>query len=144
MCRTTLPGRRLPWRAGRRPGAGRRSQEDACRGGRFGGGERPARGARPLRLGYDRLGGGPPLVLLHSLGTDRCVWHPVLEPLSRERDVIAVDLPGFGESDPLPMGKPPAPALLADAVAAFVAGGGGGGPPPRGGGTLRRGGAARG
>jgi pimeloyl-ACP methyl ester carboxylesterase len=73
-----------------------------------------------LKLGYDRHGAGPPLVLLHSLGTDRCVWHPVIEPLSRERDVIALDLPGFGESDPLPAGKPPAPALLADAVASFV------------------------
>ena len=75
-----------------------------------------------MKLGYDRLGSGPPLVLVHSLGTDRCVGHPVLEPLARERDVIAVDLPGFGESDPLPAGKPPAPALLADAVASFVAG----------------------
>jgi pimeloyl-ACP methyl ester carboxylesterase len=89
-----------------------------------------------LKLGYDRLGGGPPLVLLHSLGTDRCVWHPVLEPLSRERDVIAVDLPGFGESDPLPAGKPPAPPLLADAVAAFVAGLGVDGPPHVGGNSL--------
>jgi pimeloyl-ACP methyl ester carboxylesterase len=73
-----------------------------------------------LKLGYDRLGSGPPLVLLHSLGTDRCVWHPVLERLSRERDVIAVDLPGFGESDPLPPGEPPAPRRLAAAVASFV------------------------
>ena len=82
-----------------------------------------------MKLGHDRLGAGPPLVLLHSLGTDRCVWHPVLEPLSRERDVIAVDLPGFGESDLLPAGEPPAPPLLADAVASFVAGLGIDGPP---------------
>jgi pimeloyl-ACP methyl ester carboxylesterase len=82
-----------------------------------------------VTLGYDRVGSGPPLVLLHSLGTDRCVWHPVLEPLSRERDVIAVDLPGFGESDPLPAGRPPAPAALAEAVASFVEGLGVAGPP---------------
>jgi pimeloyl-ACP methyl ester carboxylesterase len=74
-----------------------------------------------LKLGYDRAGSGPPLVLVHSLGTDRCVWHPVLEPLARERDVIAVDLPGFGESDSLPPGEPPEPRLLARAVASFVA-----------------------
>jgi pimeloyl-ACP methyl ester carboxylesterase len=73
-----------------------------------------------LKLGYDRLGSGAPLVLVHSLGTDRCVWHPVLEPLARERDVIAVDLPGFGESDPLPPGEPPEPRLLARAVASFA------------------------
>jgi pimeloyl-ACP methyl ester carboxylesterase len=82
-----------------------------------------------VTLGYDRVGSGPPLVLVHSLGTDRCVWHPVLEPLSRERDVIAVDLPGFGESDPLPAGRPPAPAALAEAVASFVEGLGVAGPP---------------
>jgi pimeloyl-ACP methyl ester carboxylesterase len=73
-----------------------------------------------LKLGYDRVGSGPPLVLVHSLGADRCVWHPVLDRLSRERDVIAVDLPGFGESEPLPPGEPPAPQLLGDAVASFV------------------------
>jgi pimeloyl-ACP methyl ester carboxylesterase len=75
-----------------------------------------------LTLGYDRLGSGPPLVLVHSLGTDRCVWHPVLEALARERDVIAVDLPGFGESDPLPAGAPPAPRALADVIEAFLDG----------------------
>ena len=37
------------------------------------------------------------LVLLHPLGADRHVWEPVLERLAAERDVIAVDLPGFGE-----------------------------------------------
>jgi pimeloyl-ACP methyl ester carboxylesterase len=73
-----------------------------------------------LSLGYDRLGSGPPLLLIHSLGTDRCVWHPVLEPLARERDVIAIDLPGFGESDPLPPGLSPAPRLLAAAIGSFV------------------------
>jgi pimeloyl-ACP methyl ester carboxylesterase len=59
-------------------------------------------------------------VLIHSLGTDRCVWHPVLETLARERDVIAVDMPGFGESEPLPPPLRPAPRLLAEAVSAFV------------------------
>jgi pimeloyl-ACP methyl ester carboxylesterase len=73
-----------------------------------------------LTLGYDRLGSGPPLVLLHSLGTDRCVWHPVLDGLARERDVIAVDLPGFGESDPLPAGASPAPRALGAALASFL------------------------
>jgi pimeloyl-ACP methyl ester carboxylesterase len=73
-----------------------------------------------VELGYDRLGSGPPLVLLHSLGTDRCVWHPVLERLAVSRDVIALDLPGFGESPPLRVD--PTPSALADAVASFVRG----------------------
>jgi pimeloyl-ACP methyl ester carboxylesterase len=52
-------------------------------------------------LAYERRGCGPPLVLLHPLGADRHVWDPVLDRLAAERDVIAVDLPGFGESAPL-------------------------------------------
>ena len=75
-----------------------------------------------MQLGHDRLGSGPPLVLIHSLGTDRCVWHPVLERLAPHRDVIAVDLPGFGDSDPLPAGMEPTPRALASAVAAFLEG----------------------
>jgi pimeloyl-ACP methyl ester carboxylesterase len=73
-----------------------------------------------LTLGHDRHGSGPPLLLLHSLGTDRCVWHPVLERLAAERDVIAPDLPGFGESKPLPDEVPPTPQALAAAVTTFL------------------------
>jgi pimeloyl-ACP methyl ester carboxylesterase len=71
-----------------------------------------------VTLGYDRAGSGPPLVLVHSLGTDRCVWHPVLERLAVSRDVIALDLPGFGESPALAV--EPTPVALAEAVAAFI------------------------
>jgi pimeloyl-ACP methyl ester carboxylesterase len=73
-----------------------------------------------VTLGYDRRGAGPPLVLIHSLGTDRCVWGPVLDRLAALRDVIAVDLPGFGESPPLPDGTEPTPRALARAVAGFL------------------------
>jgi pimeloyl-ACP methyl ester carboxylesterase len=73
------------------------------------------------RLGYDRVGSGPPLVLIHSLGADRCVWHPVLERLAPHRDAIAVDLPGFGDSESLPGDVPPTPQALAAAVADFAA-----------------------
>jgi pimeloyl-ACP methyl ester carboxylesterase len=71
-----------------------------------------------VTLGYDRVGSGAPLVLVHSLGTDRCVWHPVLDRLSVSRDVIAVDLPGFGESAPLV--EDPTPGALAAALSSFV------------------------
>jgi pimeloyl-ACP methyl ester carboxylesterase len=73
-----------------------------------------------LKLGYDRQGSGAPLVLIHSLGTDRCVWHPVLDRLAAQRDVIALDMPGFGESAPLPAGTEPTPKALADAVTSFL------------------------
>lgn len=49
-------------------------------------------------LAFDRLGQGPPLVLVHPLGADRRVWEPVLEALSTHHDVLAVDMPGFGAS----------------------------------------------
>jgi pimeloyl-ACP methyl ester carboxylesterase len=72
-------------------------------------------------LAYDRRGAGPPLVLLHPLGADRRVWDPVLGRLAAERDVVALDLPGFGASPVLavPDGGAPDPAVLAAAVRAF-------------------------
>jgi pimeloyl-ACP methyl ester carboxylesterase len=76
---------------------------------------------RFARLAYDRCGAGEPLVLLHPLGADRAVWRPVLDALAAERDVIAVDLPGFGCSPPLPEEPPPTPRRLALAVAELLA-----------------------
>jgi pimeloyl-ACP methyl ester carboxylesterase len=46
---------------------------------------------------YDR-GRGSPLVMIHGMFGDFSDWEPVLEPLSRTRRVIAVDLIGFGDS----------------------------------------------
>ncbi|MGH3487984.1 MAG: alpha/beta fold hydrolase, partial [Actinopolymorphaceae bacterium] len=54
-----------------------------------------------MTLAYDREGSGVPLVLLHGLGHRRQGWRPVFGLLAREFDVIAVDLPGFGESPPV-------------------------------------------
>jgi pimeloyl-ACP methyl ester carboxylesterase len=72
-------------------------------------------------LGIDRSGSGPPLVLLHPLGADRKVWRPVTPLLAAEREVLAVDLPGFGDSPPLAGPGDPTPAALAGAVAAGLA-----------------------
>lgn len=55
-----------------------------------------------MQLAYDRCGSGPPLVLLHGAGHRRQGWHPILARLAEHRDVISVDMPGFGESPPLP------------------------------------------
>ena len=55
-----------------------------------------------VQLAYDRSGTGPPLVLLHGAGHRRQGWLPVMQRLTRYRDVITVDMPGFGESPPLP------------------------------------------
>jgi pimeloyl-ACP methyl ester carboxylesterase len=71
-------------------------------------------------LAYSRTGSGDPLVLLHGIGSSRKAWDPVVPALARHFDVIAVDLPGFGESPALPPEVEPTPAALADAVAALL------------------------
>jgi pimeloyl-ACP methyl ester carboxylesterase len=70
-------------------------------------------------LDHHRTGSGPPLLLLHGVGSQWQMWEPVLATLARERDVIAVDLPGFGESPALE-GEPTV-AALASAVAGHIA-----------------------
>lgn len=75
---------------------------------------------RAAEIAFDRLGTGEPLVLVHALGGRRAVWAPVLDRLSAERDVIALDLPGFGDSPPLPADVEPSPAALAASVVALL------------------------
>jgi len=58
---------------------------------------------------YVRRGSGEPLLLVHGLGGDRSTWSPVIDGLAADHDVIAVDLPGFGSSPPLPDGTTPTP-----------------------------------
>lgn len=65
----------------------------------------------------ERTGSGTPMVLLHGIGGEHCVWEPVLEPLAERFEVLALDLPGFGRSPALPEGVAPSPQALAAAVA---------------------------
>ncbi|MFF7440382.1 alpha/beta fold hydrolase [Streptomyces sp. NPDC008122] len=67
--------------------------------------ETPA-GPRTTSLTYERRGAGAPLLLLHGIGHHWQAWEPVLDVLAAEREVVAVDLPGFGASDGLPEGVP--------------------------------------
>jgi pimeloyl-ACP methyl ester carboxylesterase len=71
-------------------------------------------------LAFTRTGGGEPLVLLHGLGSFRQAWDPVVPALAALADVVAVDLPGFGQSPSLPDGVEPSPAALALAVAGLL------------------------
>ncbi|WP_405538877.1 alpha/beta fold hydrolase [Streptomyces sp. NBC_00075] len=61
----------------------------------------PQAGTRTVTLSYARVGAGEPLLLLHGIGHHRQAWDPVIDILATEREVIAVDLPGFGVSPPL-------------------------------------------
>jgi len=65
-------------------------------------------------LSSQRAGAGQPLLLLHGAGHRRQMWLPIIDRLADTFDVIALDLPGFGESAPLPPTQPPTPDHLAD------------------------------
>jgi pimeloyl-ACP methyl ester carboxylesterase len=54
-----------------------------------------------MGLAYTRAGSGAPLVLFHGVGHRRQAWDAVMDRLTPQREVIAVDLPGHGESPPL-------------------------------------------
>lgn len=71
-----------------------------------------------LRIGYQRSGEGPALVLLHGAWSDSREWRLQLESLSDEFTVVAWDAPGCGRSS-----DPPGTFSLsdyADAVAGLM------------------------
>jgi pimeloyl-ACP methyl ester carboxylesterase len=72
------------------------------------------------RLAFTRAGSGSPLVLLHGIGLSRRTWDPIVPALAEHFDVLAIDLAGFGESEPLPPQVEPTPAALAASVADFL------------------------
>jgi len=57
-------------------------------------------------INHKRAGSGPTLVLVHGIGHRHQAWEPVFDTLAAHHDVIALDLPGFGES-PIPDGGMP-------------------------------------
>jgi pimeloyl-ACP methyl ester carboxylesterase len=67
-------------------------------------------------LNYHRGGTGEPLVLIHGIGSRWQVWNPVLPHIEPERDVIALDLPGFGASPMAPHESELGIESLVDAV----------------------------
>lgn len=73
-----------------------------------------------MPLNHHRAGAGDPLVLIHGIGSRWQMFEPVLPRLTPERDVIAIDLPGFGSSPPPPPGTPPSIASITRLVAEFL------------------------
>jgi pimeloyl-ACP methyl ester carboxylesterase len=74
---------------------------------------------RGIRIGFERAGEGPPLVLVHGAVSDSRVWRRQLDDLSGEFTVIAWDAPGCGRSS-----DPPESFRLpeyADALAGLLA-----------------------
>lgn len=52
-----------------------------------------------MRVSYLEAGKGAPLVLIHGVGMNAESWFPQIETLSAHFRVIAVDMPGHGESE---------------------------------------------
>jgi pimeloyl-ACP methyl ester carboxylesterase len=71
-------------------------------------------------IAYERSGNGEPLLLLHGTGGSRRHWAPIRPKLAAHHDVIAVDLPGHGESDPPADDGDRAPPGYAVALAGFL------------------------
>ena len=55
-----------------------------------------------LEVAYDRVGEGPPLVLVHGAAVDARMWQPQLAALADEFTVVAWDEPGAGRSSDVP------------------------------------------
>lgn len=77
-------------------------------------------------LAVERIGHGEPLVLVHGLATTRWIWDLVTPALSANREVVTLDLPGFGESAPAGAGYDL--ARVADRIARGLAAQGVAGP----------------
>ena len=73
-----------------------------------------------VRIAYLRSGNGAPLILLPGVGSRKEEWSTVLDRLADRHDVVAMDLPGFGASGPLPDTVASDVDTLTDAVAAAI------------------------
>ncbi|WP_164660135.1 alpha/beta fold hydrolase [Tropicibacter sp. Alg240-R139] len=55
------------------------------------------------QIAYRGAGQGEPVVLIHGVGMQSAAWGPQIAALAATHRVIAVDMPGHGGSDPLPV-----------------------------------------
>ncbi len=70
-----------------------------------------------VRIAYDEVGSGKPVLLIHGLTEDRAAWNEVTPSLARDHRVIRIDLPSHGASSDLPRGERLA---LAESIGEFV------------------------
>ena len=74
-----------------------------------------------VRFSYCAAGAGPPLVLLHGIGSNARSWTQQLADLGSLRRVVAWDAPGYGDSTPVAPPRPTA-ADYAERLARFLDG----------------------
>ena len=64
-----------------------------------------------LRVRHFRGQGGRPLLILHDCPGSSALLEPIAYQLGQDRPIYAIDLPGHGDSDPLPQARPDATAF---------------------------------
>ncbi len=52
-----------------------------------------------MKLALEEAGSGEPLVLLHGVGTSRSIWAKAMPLLAEEWRAVALDMPGFGDTE---------------------------------------------
>lgn len=52
-----------------------------------------------VHLYYERVGSGPPVMLVHGSWSDRSVWDPIIPLLSERLDVVSYDRRGHSDSE---------------------------------------------
>jgi len=78
--------------------------------------------AGTVRIAWESLGSGEPVLMIHGLGYARWGWEPVAGPLSARFRLLLFDNRGIGESD-VPPGPYTALELAEDAVSVLDAAG---------------------
>lgn len=77
-----------------------------------------ANGISTLNVARTAARGGAPLLLLNPAGLDLTWWGPQFDAFGRERDVVAFDMPGHGQSGAL--SSPPSFEIMARAAEAVL------------------------
>lgn len=71
-----------------------------------------------MKMHHIQRGAGKPLLLIHGLGGSWRSWQTILDSLAAEREVIAVDLPGHGDTPAL--SGETSIRTLADSLTGFI------------------------
>ena len=71
-----------------------------------------------MKMNHLRSGSGKPLLLIHGLGGSARSWSSIWTASAERRDLVAVDLPGFGDTPPL--AGETSIRSLSDAVTSFI------------------------
>ena len=72
-----------------------------------------------LKIAYHRYGQGEPMLLVHGMTTYSFIWRNLIPKLSKEFDVIALDLLGCGDSDK-PLGVDYSLSAQAEVIRKFL------------------------